>query len=98
MERFKNYINGKWQPAISGKTFRNINPANHSDIIGEFALSGQEDVNEAVAAANAAFKKWKLVPAPKRGDLIRKAGDIFTRRKLELGRIMTREMGKPKFE
>ena len=58
MEQFKNYINGKWQTAISGKTFQNINPANHEDIIGEFPLSGQEDVDQAVAAAKEAFKKW----------------------------------------
>jgi aldehyde dehydrogenase (NAD+) len=98
MEQFKNYINGKWVPAKSGKTFQNINPARHDDIIGEFPLSEQEDVNEAVAAATEAFKKWKLVPAPKRGDMLKKVGDIFTRRKEELGRIMTREMGKPTFE
>jgi aldehyde dehydrogenase (NAD+) len=63
-----------------------------------FAASGQEDVDEAVKAARAAFEKWKRVPAPKRGDMLRKAGDIFVRRKKELARIMTREMGKPTFE
>ena len=98
MEIFKNFIDGKWVPAISGKTFPNINPANTSDIIGEFALSDQDDVNSAVAAAKAAFEKWKRLPAPKRGDLMRIAGDIFSRRKKELGQIMTREMGKPTFE
>jgi len=98
MEIFKNYINGQWVSAKSGKTFQNINPANRDDIIGEFALSEQADVDEAVVAARKAFKSWKLVPAPKRGDLLRKAGDIFNRRKEELGRIMTREMGKPTFE
>ena len=98
MERFKNYINGKWIEPKSGKYFNNINPADREDIIGEFPLSGQEDVNDAVAAALAAFKKWRLVPAPKRGDIIRIAGDIFNSRKKELGRIMTREMGKPTFE
>ena len=98
MEKFKNYINGQWVEPKSGKYFQNISPANNEDIIGEFPESGQEDVNDAVAAAKAAFKKWKMIPAPKRGDMLRKAGDIFTRRKAELGRIMTREMGKPTFE
>ncbi|MFM8771299.1 MAG: aldehyde dehydrogenase family protein, partial [Candidatus Kapaibacterium sp.] len=41
-----------------------------------------------------AFAAWRLVPAPKRGDILRRAGDIFTRRKDELAEIMTREMGK----
>ncbi len=98
MDKFKNYINGEWVEPKNGKYFQNINPANTNDVIGEFPLSGQEDVDAAVAAAKEAFKKWKRIPAPKRGDIIRKAGDIFTRRKKELGRIMTREMGKPTFE
>ncbi|MCX8054206.1 MAG: aldehyde dehydrogenase family protein [Ignavibacteria bacterium] len=98
MEKFKNYINGKWVDAVSGKTFKNINPANHDDIIGEFAYSEKADVDNAVAAAKEAYKKWRLVPAPKRGDIIRKAGDIFARRKKEIAKIMTREMGKPTFE
>lgn len=98
MENFKNYINGEWVPAVSGKTFKNISPANQNDIIGEFALSDKADVDNAVKAALEAYKKWRLVPAPKRGDLLRIAGDIFNRRKKELGRIMTREMGKPTFE
>lgn len=98
MEKFKNYINGEWVSAISGETFLNYNPANLEDIIGDFALSRQEDVDVAVGAAKAAFEHWRLVPAPKRGDIMRKVGDIFNRRKKELARIMTREMGKPTFE
>ncbi|HQA86192.1 MAG TPA: aldehyde dehydrogenase family protein, partial [Bacteroidales bacterium] len=98
MEKFKNYINGEWVDAVSGKTFLNYNPANLKDIIGEFALSDKADVDNAVKAAKDAFEMWRLVPAPKRGDIMRKVGDIFTRRKVELARIMTREMGKPTFE
>ncbi len=98
MERFKNFINGKWVEPKSGKYFLNINPANTEDIIGEFPESGKEDVEDAVAAAKEAFLRWRLVPAPKRGEIIKRAGDIFARRKEEIARIMTREMGKPVFE
>ncbi|MFA6569730.1 MAG: aldehyde dehydrogenase family protein [Bacteroidota bacterium] len=98
MERFKNYINGKWVEPRTGEYFLNINPANTEDVIGEFPLSGVQDVDDAVKAARAAFKAWKLIPAPKRGDMLRKAGDIFASRKKELACIMTREMGKPTFE
>lgn len=89
-----NYINGSWVPSLSGRTFSNINPADNSDIIGQFPLSNADDVGKAVAAASESFKKWRLLPAPKRGDILRVAGDIFSRRKDELASIMTREMGK----
>lgn len=98
MEKFKNYINGVWTEAESGKYFQNISPANHKDIIGEFPLSEQADVDKAVAIAKEAYKSWRLMPAPKRGDILRKAGDIFVARKKELAKVMTREMGKPTFE
>jgi aldehyde dehydrogenase (NAD+) len=98
MERFKNFINGKWVEPKSGKYFQNINPANINDIVGEFPESGQEDVNDAVAAAKEAYKEWSNVPAPIRGEYIKKAGDIFARRKDEIARKMTREMGKPVLE
>ena len=98
MQRFKNYINGQWVEPQSGEYFQNISPANIEDVIGEFPLSGQADVDAAAKAAKDAFKMWKNMPAPKRGDILRKVGDIFNRRKEELARIMTREMGKPTFE
>ncbi len=98
MEKFKNYINGEWVEGKSREYFQNVSPANKNDIIGEFPLSNAEDVNDAVAVAKEAYKSWKMIPAPKRGDILRIAGDIFTRRKKELAKIMTREMGKPTFE
>jgi aldehyde dehydrogenase (NAD+) len=91
---FKNFINGKWVEAKSGKTFENRNPANWDELIGTFPKSGKEDVEEAVSAARKAFDTWRLVPAPKRGDILRKVGDIMVARKEELARQMTREMGK----
>ncbi|MBM4178647.1 MAG: aldehyde dehydrogenase family protein [Ignavibacteria bacterium] len=90
----KNYINGTWTASESGRTFPNINPADNRDVIAEFPLSSSADVSSAVQAASTAFQSWKLTPAPKRGDILRRAGDIFTRRKDELADVMTREMGK----
>lgn len=93
-QKFQNFVNGKWTDAKSGKTFENRNPANWDEVIGIFPKSGKEDVDEAVAAARSAFEKWRLVPAPKRGDIMRAIGDIMVARKEELAREMTREMGK----
>lgn len=93
-QKFQNFINGKWVDAKSGKTYENRNPANWDEVVGIFPKSGKEDVDEAVKAARAAFEKWRLVPAPKRGDIMRKVGDLLVARKEELAREMTREMGK----
>ena len=89
-----NFIDNTWLPSATGRTFDNLNPADASDVIGAFPLSSATDVDTAVAAATKAFATWRLMPAPKRGDILRRAGDIFTRRKDELAEIMTREMGK----
>jgi acyl-CoA reductase-like NAD-dependent aldehyde dehydrogenase len=93
-KKFQNFINGKWVDAKTGHTFENRNPANWDEIIGTFPKSGKEDVDDAVRAARAAFEKWRLVPAPRRGDIMRNVGDLLVARKEELARQMTREMGK----
>jgi len=92
--KYQNLINGKWLDARSGKTFENRNPARWDELIAVFPKSSKEDVDDAVKAARAAFEKWRLVPAPKRGDILRKVGDIMFARKEEIAREMTREMGK----
>lgn len=94
-ELFKNLINGEWKDSIGGQTFENRNPAKWvDDIIGIFPSSNEDDVKEAVAAAKTAFEKWRLVPAPKRGDILKVVGDMMHDRKDEIAFEMTREMGK----
>ncbi|MBC8044979.1 MAG: aldehyde dehydrogenase family protein [Rhizobacter sp.] len=93
-EEFKNYIGGVWQASASKKTFVDLNPANTDDVIGHFPNSVKKDVALAAAAAKEAYKSWRLVPAPKRGDMLRKAGLLLEARKDEIAREMTREMGK----
>jgi len=94
-EIFKNLINGEWKDSSGGTTFENRNPAKwNDDIIGIFPSSNEDDVKEAVAAAKTAFEKWRLVPAPKRGDILKVVGDMMLERKDELAFEMTREMGK----
>jgi aldehyde dehydrogenase (NAD+) len=91
---YKNYIGGEWVESRTGKTFENLNPADTRDVVGIFQASGKEDVDDAVAAAKSAFEKWRLVPAPKRAEIIFRAGEILTERKEDYARDMTREMGK----
>ena len=94
MKKFQNFINGRWVDAKSGRTFENRNPANWDELVGTFPKSGKEDVEEAVKAARKAFDAWRLMPAPKRGDILKTVGDIMVRRKEEISILMTREMGK----
>ena len=91
---FGNYIDGQWVPAASGRTFENRNPANTGELLGTFADSGPEDVERAIAAAREAFPRWKALPAPKRGEILYRTAEILVRRKEDLSRDMTREMGK----
>ena len=91
---FGNYIDGEWTPAASSRTFENRNPADTSELVGRFADSAPEDVERAVAAARAAFPRWKALPAPKRGEILYRAAEQLVRCKEELARDMTREMGK----
>ena len=93
-EVFKNYIDGKWLPAQAGQVIENRNPANRNDLVGLFPASDQGDVDTAVAAAKKAFASWRLVPAPKRGELLYRVGELLKTHKEEIARIMTREMGK----
>src|SRR5216117_1415267 len=95
MKTFKNFIDGKWVEPSSGEFFENRNPASWDDVIGKFPLSNAQDVDCAVQSAQRGFEIWRATPAPARGDVLRRVGDIMTKRKEEIADLMTREMGKP---
>ena len=91
---YKNLIGGEWVESRSGQTFENQNPANVKDVVGIFPRSNKDDVNEAVQAAAKAFERWRLTPAPRRGEIIYRCAQILQERKEDHARDMTREMGK----
>jgi aldehyde dehydrogenase (NAD+) len=95
MKTFRNFIAGAWTEPSTGEYFDNVNPADTSDVIGRFPLSGTTDVERAVASARRGFDQWRRTPAPARGDVLRRVGDLLTQRKEEIADLMTREMGKP---
>src|SRR5690554_6552778 len=92
-ELFKNLINGEWKESSTGETFERKNPAT-GELVGTYTKGSAQDVDEAVAAANEAFKSWRLFPAPKRGEIRFRAAQILEQRKHELAAEMTEEMGK----
>ena len=91
---YKNLIDGEWVASRSGQTFENLNPADTREVVGIFQRSTKDDVNAAVDAATRAFAKWRLVPAPRRAEMLYRASQILEERKEDYSRDMTREMGK----
>ena len=93
-KRFKNFIAGKWTAPSTGRYFDNRNPADVDDLVGRFPDSGPRDLDAAVGSAVRTFPAWSRTPAPARGDILRRVGDLLTERKDALADAMTREMGK----
>src|ERR1700691_6555233 len=91
---FKNFIDGEWVESASGQTFEDRNPADTREVVAIFQRSNKADVDAAVDAAKRAFAKWRLVPAPRRAEMVFRAAEILIERKEEHARDMTREMGK----
>ncbi len=91
---YKNFINGDWVEARGSKAYENRNPANTDELVGMFVSSSEEDVDRAVDAAKEAYKKWRLVPAPKRAEILFRAAELLVQRKEQFAKDMTREMGK----
>src|SRR5436190_7179577 len=91
---YHNFIDGEWVPSVSGDLFENRNPANADDLIGVFQKSTPDDVRRAVDAARRAYARWRLLPAPRRAEVLFRAAQLIAERKEDLARDMTREMGK----
>jgi aldehyde dehydrogenase (NAD+) len=89
----RNYIGGRWTDSRAGAIFETINPANEQ-VIAPVVLSAADDVNAAVDAAKAAYPSWRLMPAPRRGEILYQVARVIEARKEALARLMTQEMGK----
>jgi len=91
---YANLIDGKWTASSSGRLFDNRNPADRDDLIGMFQESTPDDAERAIAAAGRAYASWRLVPAPRRAEMLFRAAQLIAERKEQFARDMTREMGK----
>lgn len=89
----KNFIGGAWIDGQSGERFDSINPATE-ELLATAPKSSKSDVANAVAAAKGAYDKWRLTPAPRRGEILFRVAEILKERKQEISEIMTKEMGK----
>src|SRR6059058_3954785 len=89
---YRNFIDGEWVEASTGETFENRNPADTRDVVGIFQKSAKADVDAAVDAAKRAFLKWRLVPAPRRAEIIYRAAEMLFERKEDRSEEHTSEL------
>jgi aldehyde dehydrogenase (NAD+) len=77
----------------SGTYIASLSPVDGS-YIGSVSETTREEYEEVIRAAREAFLEWRLVPAPKRGEIVRQYGDMLRKHKDALGRLVSYEMGK----
>ena len=90
---FPNLIDGRAVDSSDLNT--DINPSNLSDVVGKFARASRADLDEAIASARRAFTSWSHSTPQQRFDVLDRAGTEILARKDELGRLLSREQGKP---
>jgi acyl-CoA reductase-like NAD-dependent aldehyde dehydrogenase len=86
-------IGGQW--VESSEAAEDINPSDLKDVVGTFARADRATVDQAIAAAKAAFPAWARSTPQQRFDLLDATGDEILRRRQELGELLSREEGKP---
>ena len=91
---YKNYINGQWADAKSGKNFPVENPFNQ-EIIAHVPDSDKNDIDKAVSAAKTAYKDWHIMSAGDRRDLMRVLATKSRENSKKLAKTISMEMGKP---
>lgn len=89
-----NFIAGAWTEPLTGRRFASRNPADNRRVVAEAPLSEPADVDRAVTAARSALPGWQQLPAPRRGEILYRAGELLIRNKQRLGELVTTEMGK----
>jgi betaine-aldehyde dehydrogenase len=93
--KLQNFINGESVDAVDGATEEVTNPAN-GEVIADMPLSGEEDVNRAVAAAKAAFPGWATTTPAERATAMLKLADILDEHAEELSDLEAADAGKPR--
>ena len=93
MTAHKNFIDGEW---VEGKSVTiDINPSDVSDVVGEYGQADVAQTQDAIAAAKAAFPVWSMTTPQQRADALEMIGVELLARRDEIGRMLSREEGKP---
>ena len=93
-QTYFNFIAGEWVPSRTGDTYPSINPANTEEILGHFQKSNEQDVEDAIEAAQRAFPGWSRQPAPSRGDILFRLIRQLEDEQEELSALIVKEVGK----
>jgi alpha-ketoglutaric semialdehyde dehydrogenase len=91
----ESWIGGAWRSEGSKGSFERRNPSCRGDVVAVGPVGGRAEIDQACAAARAAFVSWSAVPAPKRGEIVATLGRLLSERKEKLARFVAREIGKP---
>lgn len=97
-QMYQSLINGQWTSAAQNKTFKNLNPADTRDEVGDFADLGLPEMEAAAEAAAKAYPAWRSLGAPNRANLLEKAAKLLEARLEEVATALTREEGKTLME
>ncbi|HTI43094.1 MAG TPA: aldehyde dehydrogenase family protein [Vicinamibacterales bacterium] len=93
-DTFKNFVAGQWKDSNTGQTFENENPANKGSNLGFFQSSGTVDIDEAVSAAELAFRTWRRTAVAERQQYVAEFLRLLKESREELARVVTLENGK----
>src|SRR5437870_4974546 len=94
MIEIRNYIRGEWIPIRQGREIEVRNPADQDELVGKGYLASAREAEAAVAAATEALPAWSRMTAPKRGEIVERAGDLLRAEQDDVARLLTREEGK----
>ena len=94
MKVLQHYINGRYSSATDAETFDNVNPAN-GEIISPVAVALEPDIELAITAAEAGFRRWSAMSGTERGRVLNRAAQILRARNRELAELEVRDTGKP---
>jgi len=94
MTEVRNYIRGEWITVRRGREIEVRNPADQDELLGKGCLASVREAEAALAAATEALPAWAQMPAPKRGEIVERAGDLLRAEQDEVARLLTKEEGK----
>jgi aldehyde dehydrogenase (NAD+) len=83
----------KWLTDKSSDEIKSYSPVD-GKLIASVAATSEKQFRQTIKTANEAFKVWRMMPAPKRGEIVRQIGDALREKKNDLGQLVSYEMGK----